>query len=280
MCEKVKHKTALISGASSGIGYQCADLLAQKGYDLIVIGKRAAKLEKAVQTLRQHPVIIYPLVLNLCEPDAAENVFSFCKVNHLHVDVLICNAGMNRVGQLMHTSPEEIIDILQLQTLNPSLLCRYFGREMKKKGGGHILIVSSLTAYTPFPTLSLYAASKRYLHSFSKAIAAELKPFNVKVTDLCPGGVETDFFDNRGKFILLAMRFGLMMNARKVAEKGLNAMFKGKTYITPGWVNCLLIYMIHLLPRFCVSWLFNHTSLFTNETDSKYEQKNKYLNHE
>lgn len=279
MCENVKHKTALISGASSGIGYQCADLLARQGYDLIVIGKRATKLEKAVQTLSQHPVNVYPLVLNLCEPDAAEKVFSFCKGNHLHVEVLICNAGMNCVGQLMNTSPEEIINILQLQTLNPSLLCRYFGREMKKQGEGHILIVSSLTAYTPFPTLSLYAASKRYLHSFSKALAAELKPFNVKVTDLCPGGVETDFFDNRGKFILLAMRLGLMMTAREVAQRGLNAMFKGKTCITPGLINRLLIFMTHLLPRFCIAWFFNHTSLFANETDLKYEH-NKCLSHE
>lgn len=274
MCEKVKHKTALISGASSGIGYQCADLLAQQGYNLIVIGKRAAKLEKAVQILSQHPVNVYPLVLDLCEPEAAEKVFSFCKENHLHVDVLICNAGMNLVGQLMNTKPEDIINILQLQTLNPSLLCRYFGREMKKQGGGHILIVSSLTAYTPFPTLSLYAASKSYLHCFSKAIAAELKPFNIKVTELCPGGVETDFFGKRGKFILLAMRFGLMKTAREVAQKGLNAMFKGKTYITPGCINRLLIYMTHLLPRFCVAWFFNHTSLFANETDFKFEQNN------
>jgi short-subunit dehydrogenase len=260
-------KTALITGASSGIGFACAELLAKQGYKLILISRRASKLETALQKLRPYGVDLYPMALNLCETDSAEKVFAFCKEKGLKPDMLICNAGMNRVGSLSNTSPEQITDILNLQVVNPTLLCRYFGREMKRARQGHIMIVSSLTAYTPYPTLSLYAASKRYLHQLSKSLAAELKPYHINVTNLCPGGVETDFFIKKGNFIRIAGRLHLMKQAREVAVKGLKALYKGKSTITPGFFNRLLITGTPIIPQACIAWFYHHTSLFANITD-------------
>ncbi len=260
-------KTALITGATSGIGFHCADLLALKGYDVVIIGRNEAKMNKAKALLEKHPVQVHALLLDLTQADSAQTIYDFCQQKQLHIDVLICNAGMYMVQCLADTPPKEIEKVVNLHVLNPSLLCHYFGKHMKEKREGHILIVSSLAAYTPFPTLSLYAGSKRYLSHLSHAIRSELKPYNVGVTNLCPGGVSTDFFPTIGSVIRLATRFHFMMTPQKVAQKALKAMFKNKKKITPGFYNRILIALIPLLPQCIIDYLHTHTSFFSNQMD-------------
>ena len=260
-------KTALITGATSGIGFHCADVLAQKGYDLVIIGKNESKMIAAKEFLHKHPVHIYSLLIDLSLRNAAEKIYDFCLEKNLYIDVLICNAGTYLVQHVNDTASQKIEEILNLHVLNPTLLCRYFGKQMKERREGHILIVSSLAAFTPFPTLSLYAASKRYLHHFSKAVRTELKPYNVFVTDLCPGGVSTDFFPKIGGFIEIATRWHLMMKPQKVADKALKGLFKHKVKVTPGWINRLLIAFIPFIPQALINYVYKHTALFTNQMD-------------
>lgn len=260
-------KTALITGATSGIGFHCADLLALKGYNVVIVGKNEAKMNKAKALLEKHPVQIHSLLLDLTQANSAQLIYEYCQNNQLDIDVLICNAGMYMVQCLADTPPQEVEKVVNLHVLNPSLLCHFFGKQMKEKGKGHILIVSSLASYTPFPTLSLYAGSKRYLSHLSNAIRSELKPYRVSVTNLCPGGVSTDFFTTMGSVMRLATRFHFMMTPQKVAQKALKAMFNNKKKITPGFYNRILIALIPLVPQCIIDYLHTHTSFFSNQMD-------------
>lgn len=264
MSNTFSNKSALITGATSGIGLQCAHILAQKKYDLVLIGRTESKMQKALQELEKYHVQLYPLILDLSVNNAAEIVIDYCHENKLFINVLICNAGTYLINKLTQTSPEKAKILMNLHILNPTLLCRYFGGQMKDQQTGHILIVSSLAAYTPYPTFSFYASSKRYLHSFSKALGAELRPYKVYVTNLCPGGVDTDFFPGeKGNIIKIATCLHLMMSAHQVAKQGLDAMFKRKAKITPGLVYRILIAFIPLIPSGLIVLLHKRTSMFS-----------------
>jgi len=267
MSDTNPHKTALITGAGSGIGLQCAHVLAEKGYNLLIVGRTSSKIKDAENSLQQYGVQIYPLILDLSLPDATQSLLNYCKNNHLNIDVLIANAGLSLGSTLTNTTPEDIIRILRLHIVHTTLLCRLIGEEMKQQKEGHILIVSSLTAFTPFPTMALYAASKSYLHYFAKALRAELKSYNVHVSELCPGGVDTPMVSKDNFFIATASRLGMLSSAKDVATESIHKLFKHKVRITPCLFYRILIFFLPFIPNGIIVFLYTHSSMFVNKNN-------------
>ena len=240
---------AVITGASSGIGLEYATQLAAEGYDIVVVSNRDEDNRRVATTLAErYGVQAEPLYVDLTQADAAEQVYAFVQQRGLKVDVLINNAGMLLFSQLVNTSPSQMERIIALHCTTPTKLCRLFAREMAERGGGHILIMSSITAWTPYPTISLYGATKAYLHSFGQSLWYEMRGRGVSITAVYPSAVDTPFYDLSDKMRSLLLRVGLMLSAESVARKALRAMFAGRRRCLPGLITKLEAAICYLLP--------------------------------
>ena len=139
-----------------------------------------------------------------------------------------------------------------LHVYTPTLLCSLFGNEMKKRKKGYILNVSSICAWIPYPTVSIYAASKRYLKDLSNAMYFELKEYGVKVCAVCPGAVDTDLYNLTPQLRKKYRRWGIMHSTDFVAKKGIKALFDGKSKYIPGKINYLFIFLAKITPDFII----------------------------
>lgn len=243
---------ALITGATSGMGLEYARSLAAMGYNIIVVSNRADENRAVVSSLEeQYGVAAEPLYADLARPAAAQEIFDYVEQRGLCVDILISNAGMLLFSQLERTSPEALEKIINLHCTTPSKLCRLFAEPMRRRGRGHILLVSSITAWTPFPTISHYAATKAYLKSFGQSLWYELRGSGVGVTVLFPSAVDTPFYDLSDRARRWLKRFGVMLSAEEVVRKALRAMFRGRRRCLPGLLTKVEAAMCYVMP----SWL-------------------------
>lgn len=243
---------ALITGATSGMGLEYARSLAAMGYNIIVVSNRADENRAVVSSLEeQYGVAAEPLYADLARPAAAQEIFDYVEQRGLCVDILISNAGMLLFSQLERTSPEALEKIINLHCTTPSKLCRLFAEPMRRRGRGHILLVSSITAWTPFPTISHYAATKAYLKSFGQSLWYELRGSGVGVTVLFPSAVDTPFYDLSDGVRLWLRRCGLMLSAEEVVRKAQRAMFRGRRRCLPGLLTKVEAAMCYVMP----SWL-------------------------
>ena len=189
-------RTALVTGAGSGIGHCMVRRLAELGYRLILAGLDPAKLEAAAEELHeQYGLAVEVIPIDLARPEAAHELFERVQALGREVDVLVNNAGAFSFRDILQTPVERIEKILCLHALTTTLTCRLFGAEMSRRGcGGHILNMASYSLWMPWPGLALYSASKSYLRSFSVAFAKEVREQNIRVTAVCPAGVATDLY--------------------------------------------------------------------------------------
>ncbi|MEN3322642.1 SDR family oxidoreductase [Mariniflexile soesokkakense] len=238
-------KTALITGAASGLGYELSLLLAKDGYNLILVDIDAKNLIKVQSELnRIYKCQVDIIVKDLSKPHVASEIVK--EIDAVSIDVLINNAGFGLFGTFSGTDWQRESDMLHLHILTTTHLTKLLLDGMLKRGSGKILNMSSLAAFQPGPLMSIYYASKAYMLSFSEAIANELIGTGVTVTALCPGPTKTDFqsvvsentVDNK-------IRFNMACPS-KVAQYGYDAMQKGKTVAIPGKLNKFL----SVLPRF------------------------------
>ncbi len=253
---------ALITGASSGIGYQYARVLANKGYNLIIVSNEEEEIITKGRLLSQDfGVDVRPVYMDLATTDAAKQLFGFCKDNELQVEILINNAGIFNLGEIVscEASRNEKIQILHMYT--PTMLCYYFGQVMKQQGRGYILNMSSMAAWLPYSGIGLYAASKRYLKNFSRSLRTELKDYGVYVTTICPGAIATDLYHLPRHYQRLALRLGIMMTPEKLAAKGIRALFQHRACILPGTVNYILLPLARLTPLKLVHLLMRKSGL-------------------
>lgn len=242
--------TALVTGASSGIGAELARILAEKGYDLILVARRKDRLDKLQKDLeKKHGVSIQVFALDLLRPQAIEKLYSAVREKNIAVDVLVNNAGFGMKGDVTDADPICLADMIQLNVTVLTLLSRYFGKDMQERGAGHILQISSVGAFQPSPYMSVYCATKAYVLSFGEAFSYELKPHGVHVTTVYPGVTETEFFDV-ANFNPPSLARNTGMSARQVAEISLNALFAGKVSVIPGAMNKLNSFLVGVLPRF------------------------------
>ncbi|SJZ70433.1 SDR family NAD(P)-dependent oxidoreductase [Clostridium tetani] len=242
---KNKRKTVLITGASSGIGYELAYVFAKSNYNLILVARRLYKLKEIKKYLENYYKISVVIMENdLSKPRAAEDVFYKIKDLGFDIDVLVNNAGVGQCGFFHEIDLEKHKDVIQLNIVALTELTRLVTVDMVKRKSGGILNIASTGAYQPGPLIAVYYATKAYVLSFSEALYNELKPYNIKVTTLCPGTTSTEFAKNSGKGELKNA-----MSARTVAEIGYRALMKGKRVEVPGLLNKVLVFISKITPR-------------------------------
>ncbi len=244
---------ALITGGSSGIGREYARELAAKGWNLIIVSNRKEDNVRVAEELSaQYGVAVEPLYADLTEAAAAEKIYDHVQSLGVEVEVLINNAGMLLFSQLVNTPASQLERIIALHCTTPTKLCQLFARDMAARGRGHILIMSSITAWTPYPTISHYAATKAYLHSFAQSLWYEMRDKGVSVTTVYPSAVDTPFYDLDDKMRRLLLRCGVMLSAESVARKALRAMFRGRRRCLPGFLTKVEAAICWLLPAWAL----------------------------
>ncbi|MES0490235.1 MAG: SDR family oxidoreductase [Leptospirales bacterium] len=248
-------KTILITGASSGIGTEFARLFAKGGNNLILTARNTSKLESLKNELITHKIQIKIVSLDLSLPASADKLFEVCESDN--IDILINNAGIGLYGEHTSIPQKEIEAMINLNITSLITLCRVFGDQMKLRKSGSILNVASTAAYQPVPTLAAYAASKSFVLNFSEAISQELYPYGVVVSCLSPGHTDTEFFTSAGIESKDSGFFSTKgrIHPSKVAQHGINILFKKKISSIPGVKNYILAFSNRFAPRAIVARL-------------------------
>ena len=229
-------KLALVTGASTGIGRQYAEQLADLGYNLIIVSRTESALQTAATEIEEkYGVNVVVKAMDLAIEGAAEALFGWCKEEGHIVDVLINNAGMFSFCDMINTPIERVKRTITLHDITYTVLCQLFGNDMAERGGGYILNMSSYSIWMPYPGLSLYSASKAYLKSFSVAFSKEVRDKGVKVTAICPAGIATDLYGLSPKLQQFGLKTGILMSPASCARRGLNGMFRGQRCKVPDW---------------------------------------------
>ena len=244
---------ALVTGASSGIGLEYAKALAEQGYDLLIVSNQEKEIkETAISLHRNWNVDVTPLYVDLTEENAVKDLVNYCHEHNLEVDVLVNNAGVFFFNELVKTDPRRIDILLDLHVKTVTRMCRYFGEEMKNRGRGRIINMSSMSAWMTMPGINIYNATKAYILNFSRSLWYELKPHGVIVTAVCPGAVDTTLYGLSNYWRKVAVGLGVSMPPAKLVRKALKASKKGKKQTMPGWINHLFVPLIKHLPDWFV----------------------------
>jgi len=243
-------KTALITGASSGIGKEFAKIHAEKGGDLIVVARSENKLNELKKELEgSYKISVFVIKKDLTEQNAAKEIYDQVQNAGLKVDYLINNAGFGGLGKFNERELAQDLAMINLNVSALTALTHYFLQDFVKNNEGKILNVSSTASLMPGPLQAVYFATKAYVTFFSNAIAEELSDTNITVTNLMPGATETEFGKVSGldKTDLLKKT----VSARSVAEDGYNGMLKGKLDVISGLTlsQKILVSMIPFTPK-------------------------------
>mgnify|MGYP002672389292 FL=1 len=253
---------ALVTGASSGIGLAYAKELASRGYPLVMVSNEEQAIQEKGEWIRQtYGVEVVARYQDLAIPGAAKALYEACQAEGIVVDVLVNNAGMFFFKEVVDEREVVVEKMLYLHTTTPTQLCYYFGKEMKRRGHGYILIMSSLSCWLPYPGITLYASTKRYLKSFARGLRTEMKGYGVSVSVLCPGAVATNLYNLQDNLKQLAINLGIMMRPEKLARKGINALLGKRYCLVPGLINKIFTPIVMALPHGLVNFLMRHTGL-------------------
>jgi len=224
---------AVVTGASKGIGRAISILLAKKGYKLVLIARSEAELKLLTGEISTDAL---HFAIDLSEPGAAKKVADFC--NDIPVSILINNAGYGLWGNFDEVDIQQQLNMLQLN-INAVVELSYYLLPKLKKQPSYILNVASTAAYQAVPTLAVYAATKAFVLSFSRALRVELKESGVSVSCLCPGPTDTGFAQRAGMDALADLAEKFNMQPVEVAKLGIKGMFQQKAEIIPGFLNKL-----------------------------------------
>jgi uncharacterized protein len=243
-------KTALITGASSGIGEEFAHIHAKQGGNLVIVARSEDKLNKLKGELEKaHQISVLVIVKDLSMPSAAEEIYNEVKSQGLEIDYLINNAGFGGVGKFNERKLQEDLNMINLNISALTALTHFFLQDFVKRNEGKILNVSSTASLLPGPLQAVYYATKAYVTSFSNALAEELHDTNITVTNLMPGATETEFGKVSG--MDKTALFKNPVSANRVALDGYNAMLKGKLDVITGLTisQKIMMAMIPLTPK-------------------------------
>jgi len=247
-----KINTALITGASSGIGLALAREFARHGHPLVIVSPVQAELDNiAVQLRNQFGVAVRAIAIDLNDERAAEQLFNTLMDEGISVEILVNNAGLGQRGNFWETLLERDIQIIRVNVEAPIRLTKRFLPSMVARRHGRILNTASVAGFEPGPLLAVYHASKAFLLSWSEALTTELKDADtgVSVTTLCPGPVDTDFFPKADMVDTKVFQEGSVMGPQEVAEAGYAALMKEERLIVPGMANKALVFGRRILPE-------------------------------
>lgn len=242
--------TALITGASVGIGRELARVFAENGHDLVLVARNNEQLQQVAaecQSLGTIKARVVPKDLSL--PNAAREIFDELKRDHVVVNTLVNNAGIGNYGLFAEVDLDADLRLLQVNVVALTALSKLFLREMLARRSGRIMNVASMAAFQAGPLMSTYYASKAYVLHFSEAIANECAGRGVVVSALCPGPVQTEFQARAGISGSRLFKGKATMDARTVALAGYHGLMRGKRIVVPGVSNKLLLQVSRLAPR-------------------------------
>jgi short-subunit dehydrogenase len=241
---------ALITGATSGIGYEFCRLFAADGYNLLIVARSGERLNEVAAELRnEYQVQVMPLVKDLFNKEAAKEIYDEVQRNNLQVTALVNDAGQGEFGFFCETELQRELDIIQLNIISVVSLSKYFLKDMLKNNEGRILNVASLVADYPSPLLAVYAATKAFVLSFTEALVNELKDTDITITALQPGVTDTDFFYKAGEDETMHYQEMKLSDPAKVAKDGYDALMKGKDKVVSGTKNKMQSLMSNLMPE-------------------------------
>ncbi len=244
-------RTALVTGAGGGIGWELAQLFAADGYDIALVGRDEARLEDAAARLRKdHGVATHVCVQDLSASGAVDDLVSILDEREVVVDALVNNAGFGYDIRFVESDLARQRDLVQVNIEALVELCHAFAPGMVERGSGAILNVASIAGFMPGPFMATYYASKAFVQSFTQALHAELRLRGVAVTALCPGPVRTEFWNAADAGRTALARFAV--SPSRVARSGYRALRWNKTLCVPGLVPKVAVFVTRLMPR---SWM-------------------------
>jgi hypothetical protein len=245
----LRGKTALVTGASSGLGAEFARQLAAMGCDLVLVARREDRLKALKQQLESaHGIKVRVQCADLGVVDAPSKLHAELKAAGLRVDVLVNNAGFGLWGEHMQIPWDQERQMLMLDVVALMQLTKLFAADMLGRGSGYVLQVSSIAAYQPSPSYAAYAAAKGAVLLFGEALNYELRKTGVGITVLSPGVTATEFLEVAGQKPTLYQRL-FMMQAPEVVRIGLKAMLKRRPSVIPGMLNGLVTWSTRFTPR-------------------------------
>jgi uncharacterized protein len=243
-------KYALVTGATSGIGYELAKVFAQNGYNLIIVARPSDELQQKSQEFSsQFNIEVIPVGKDLFNADAAFEVYEEVKAKGIVVNVLVNNAAQGVYGPFIETDIQKQLQIIQLNVVSLTALTYLFLRDMVARNEGKILQVGSVLSELPGTLQSVYGGTKAYILSFTEALISEVKDTNVTLTVLQPGVTDTDFFNKAGaQNSKLAEDKSTMSDPADVAKDAYEALMKGDDKVVSGFKNKVQVAMSNVMP--------------------------------
>lgn len=236
-------KTVLITGATSGIGYEFSKIFMKNNYNVILVGRNLEKLRELEDFSKKKYVRAYIYKFDLSLSENIDLLYKKIKTEVGKIDILINNAGIGFNGEFNEIDLQKQLDIINVNIISLTKLTKLILKDMINEKEGKILNVASTGAYQPGPLISVYYASKAYVLSFSQALREEVKGKGINVVTLCPGATKTNFSKRAGKGDL-----DVAMSAKEVAECGYKALIRDKAICIPGFMNKILVFLSKVSP--------------------------------
>jgi len=253
--------TALITGPTAGIGKSIAYQLAEKGYDLFLVARREDRLQDLKSDIEnKFQVRVHYLKSDLSSPDAPQEIYDYGKSMNLDISTLILNAGYQINTKLEEATLQEEEDCLRVLGLSVIMQSKLYIKDLMSRGGGHIMVVSSMAGFSPPSTefAILYGPVKTFMNRFVEALNGAYNKNNIYSTALCPGFTVTEFHTMSGTQDRMDKVPSLMkLSADQVAEEGIDGMFKNKEIVIPGKLNRFLISVLRFFPTGAIKWIGN-----------------------
>jgi short-subunit dehydrogenase len=244
----MNRETALITGASSGIGLELARVFARHGHPLVLTARDAGELLRIAAELKaEFEVPVYSIARDLEDPSSPDDIASELAREGMPVHILVNNAGLGYLGPFWNSPLEHDLSMLRVNIGAAVRLTKIFVPDMVRRGSGRVLNTASIASFEPGPNLAVYHATKAFVLSFSEALATELEITGVTVTALCPGPTDTDFFPKAGMTETRAFQEAQVMPPQEVARKGYEAVMRGERVLVTGTVNKLMVFSRHLM---------------------------------
>jgi short-subunit dehydrogenase len=248
MIMKTNGKYALITGATSGIGYELAKLFAKDHYNLVIVARTSEDLEKTAGELKnEYGIEVFPLAKDLFEPDAAFEVYETVKAKGIEVDVLVNDAGQGEFGKFAESDLRKQLNIIQLNVSSLVALTYLFLKDMLARGEGKILNLSSIASKAPGPWQAVYHGTKAFVQSFTEGVRQEVKEEGITLTALLPGATDTDFF-HKAHMESSKIMDEKMADPADVARDGYKALMSGDDMVVSGGKNKMQVAMGAITP--------------------------------
>jgi short-subunit dehydrogenase len=242
--------TALITGASNGIGLELAKVHASKGGNLVLVARNKSKLDELKAELeRQYKVSVYTIGKDLSAVNSALEVYEETTKQNIPIDYLINNAGFGDFGMFVETDWNKEWQMINLNITTLTHFTKLYLQDMVKRRKGKIMNVASTAAFQPGPTMAVYYATKAYVLSFSEAVDNEVRDKGISITSLCPGATESGFQAAAAMEESNLVKGKKLPTSKEVAEYGYTAMLKGKTVAIHGLMNSILANSVRFTPR-------------------------------